>query len=130
MINFRSICIFALISLVLAACKADKQQEQGQDATDFRYKDNTVYARLPAEPDRLNLLISTNVYARVVNEQIFLYLLHFDPQTLELAPQLAKGRPVIEEITEGPYKGGVSYTFEIIEGAKWDNGQPVTGKDV
>ncbi|MCB0585132.1 MAG: hypothetical protein KDD06_07405 [Phaeodactylibacter sp.] len=129
MINFRSICIFALISLVLAACKADKQQEQGQDATDFRYKDNTVYARLPAEPDRLNLLISTNVYARVVNEQIFLYLLHFDPQTLELAPQLAKGRPVVEEITEGPYKGGVSYTFEIIEEAKWDNGQPVTGKD-
>ncbi len=126
-IRFTSVLI--VLSLLFTACKGDKPQEDGLDASQFKNQDNTAYARLPAEPDRLNLLISTNVYARAVNEQIFLYLLHFDPKTLELSPQLAKARPEVEEISEGPYQGGVAYTFEIHDEATWDNGQPITGKD-
>ncbi|MCB0550888.1 MAG: hypothetical protein KDD19_25185 [Phaeodactylibacter sp.] len=130
MIHIRSISLLAILFLLLAACKGDKKpQEETIDPSIFKNQDNTVYTRLPAEPDRLNMLLSTNVYARVVNEQLFLYLLHFDPKTLELTPQLAKSRPSIEEITEGPYQGGVAYTFEIHEEAAWDNGQPITGKD-
>lgn len=129
MIHLRFISVFALLALVLCACKGDKPQEATAGAALFKNQDNTVYARLPAEPDRLNLLISTNVYARAVNEQIFLYLLHFDPEALELAPQLAKSRPVVEEITEGPYQGGIAYTFELHEAAAWDNGQPITAGD-
>ncbi|MCB0592601.1 MAG: hypothetical protein H6557_12300 [Lewinellaceae bacterium] len=129
MMHLRFIGILALFAFLFAACNGDEPPEESIDSTIFKNQDNTVYARLPAEPDRLNLLISTNVYARAVNEQIFLYLLHFDPRTLELAPQLAKSRPAIEEIDEGPYQGGVAYTFEIHDEARWDNGQPITGKD-
>ena len=129
MINLRPVIIFAIFTLLLAACKGDSPKEEGVDSTLFKHQDNTVYARLPAEPDRLNLLLSTNVYGRVVNEQIFLYLLHFDSKTLELQPQLAKSRAQIEEVSDGPYQGGMAYTFEIQEEATWDNGQPITGKD-
>lgn len=129
MIHIRSTSILVILSLLLAACKGDKPQEESVDTSIFKNQENTVYARLPADPDRLNLLLSTNVYARVVNEQIFLYLLHFDPRTLELSPQLAKSRPEVREITEGPYRGGVAYTFEIHDEAVWDNGRPITGED-
>jgi len=129
MINIRSISLLTAALIFLAACKGDKPKEDALDSTLFKHQDNTVYARLPAEPDRLNLLLSTNVYARVVNEQIFLNLLHFDPKTLELAPQLAKARPTVEEIASGEYQGGVAYTFEIHDEANWDNGQPITAKD-
>ncbi len=129
MLHIRSISLLAIILAFLAACKGDKPKEDAVDTSIFKNQDNTVYARLPAEPDRLNPIISTNVYARVVNEQIFLYLLHFDPQTLELQPQLAKGRPKVEELSNGEYAGGVAYTFEIHEEASWDNGQPITARD-
>ena len=129
MLHICSISLLAIILAFLAACKGDKPKEDAVDTSIFKNQDNTVYARLPAEPDRLNPIISTNVYARVVNEQIFLYLLHFDPQTLELQPQLAKGRPKVEELSNGEYAGGVAYTFEIHEEASWDNGQPITARD-
>ncbi len=90
---------------------------------------NTVFARLPGEPDQLNPLVTVNAYSRVINDQLFLNLLQFEPVTLELQPQLAKSRPQISEITDGPLKGGVSYTFEIHSEAVWDNGTPITGND-
>ncbi|MCP3930584.1 MAG: ABC transporter substrate-binding protein [Bacteroidetes bacterium] len=96
----------------------------------FKRNDNTVIVRFPAEPDRLNPLLTTNTYAKAVYERIFLYLMDFHPQTFELEPQLVKSRPVIEEITEGEYAGGVAYTFEILDEAVWDDGSPVTAADV
>ena len=42
---------------------------------------------------------------------------------------LAKSRPKMELITEGPYKGGATYTYELHEKAVWDNGQPVLASD-
>lgn len=89
-----------------------------------------MYARLPGEPDRLSPLITVNAYSRTVNELLFLNLLQFDPATLELQPQLAKSRPQMATISEGPWKGGIAYTFELHEEAAWDNGAPITGDDV
>jgi peptide/nickel transport system substrate-binding protein len=53
----------------------------------------------------------------------------FDPSTLELAPQLVKSKPVVTDISEGEFAGGQSFSFEILEEAVWDDGQPVTGYD-
>ena len=128
-----TIGLFVLFS---QSCKTDKQGEEGEqtqqqssEVTNSYSKENTAFVRLPAEPDRLNPLVTTSIYSRVVYEPIFLYLLQFDPETLELEPQLAKGRPQIEELTDGPYAGGVSYTYEILEEAKWDNGTPIQASD-
>ncbi|HKK79707.1 MAG TPA: ABC transporter substrate-binding protein, partial [Phaeodactylibacter sp.] len=91
--------------------------------------ESVVYARLPAEPDRLNPLLSTSTYGRVINEQLFLSLLQYNSQTLVPEPQLAKAAPEVRNLEEGPYAGGVSYTYEIHEAASWDNGSPITGHD-
>jgi peptide/nickel transport system substrate-binding protein len=117
--------LFLLV--IMTSCGSDPKE----NAPENNYStENTVYARLPAEPDRINPFVTTNTYSRIIYENIFLYLLDFDPQTFELKPQLAKGLPEIAEITEGPYAGGVAYTYELFEEAAWDDGSPITGEDV
>jgi len=90
---------------------------------------NEVIARLDADPERLNPLLSSTSYASQINSQIFQYLMYVNPQTLELVPQLLKEEPVATEIAEGPWKGGVAYSLEIHDKAVWDNGAPVTAND-
>ncbi|MCB0571574.1 MAG: ABC transporter substrate-binding protein [Phaeodactylibacter sp.] len=121
--------LLLLTALAAAIFTTGCKPEASAEKTEFKHKDNTVYARLPADPDKLNPVLSTSVYARAVNENMFQYLMSFDPQTLALTPQLVKSGPVVEELTEGPLAGGVAYTYEIREEAQWDNGTPVTAKD-
>ena len=59
-----------------------------------------------------------------------MYLLQADKEKLEIIPGLAKSRPFIESITEGPNSGGISLTYEIHEKATWDDGSPVLASDV
>ncbi len=91
--------------------------------------ENVVTVRLPAEPERLNPILSTSGYASQVERHIFMPLLQFDEKSLELTPMLAKSRPLVEEIEEGKYEGGLALTFEIREEANWDDGTPVTAED-
>ncbi|MCH2084529.1 MAG: ABC transporter substrate-binding protein [Saprospiraceae bacterium] len=113
----------------ISSCNRDQAEQQADENTVEYSKENIATVRLPAEPDKINPLITTSVYSRIVYEPIFLYLLQFDPQSLEIAPQLAKSRPQIEELTDGPFAGGVSYTFEILDEAVWDDGTPILAKD-
>jgi len=131
MTKISSTVVLLMLSFFISGCKGDQASSgnKGKEVA-FKRSDNVVYARLPAEPDRLNPLLSASTYARVVNEQLFLNLLHFNPETLELQPQLAKDPPVIREIEEGPDAGSMSYTFEIHDAATWDDGKPITGHDL
>ena len=110
-------------TLLTYSCGSDETNAAAGDS------ESVVYARLPAEPDHLNPLLSTSTYSRIINEQLFLSLLQYNPQTLEPEPQLAVAPPEINTLREGPYAGGVSYTYEIHEAAYWDNGTPITGHD-
>lgn len=131
MIKLSHLLSLLALLFVVAGCGNDAPTEENTTEATPKYStENTVYARLPAEPDRINPLITTNTYSRAVYENIFLYLLDFDHQTFELTPQLAKARPEINEITSGPFAGGVAYTYEIHDEAVWDNGTPITGEDV
>ncbi len=115
-----------LLILGLQACKTDPQT----DTTDtVESKETTVVSRLTSEPDRLNPMLTTRSWSLHVAKFIFPTLMSFDPETLELSPQLVKSKPVIETITEGPYAGGNKYTFEIHETAEWASGKPITGND-
>ncbi len=91
--------------------------------------ENWVTVRLAAEPDRLNPILSTSGYSSQVESHLFLPLLDFDPESLELIPFLATSRPQITEIVEGENQGGIAYTFEIQPEAVWDDGKPVTATD-
>lgn len=90
----------------------------------------TVYIGMNADPDRLNPLLTTSGYSRQVFEQLFLALVEIDPITLKDVPGLAKARPEVKEITEGPAAGGLSYTYELFDNITWSDGSPLTVKDV
>ena len=59
-------------------------------------------------------------------QTMFYTLTNYDSNTLELVPVLAKS---LAEISKNE-KGELLYTFEIRNEAKWDNGTPITAKDV
>ena len=133
--HIHSTSLLVLVSFLLfitISCKKDVNNGNTDqltttsiDGIDFKNKDNTVYIRLPAEPDRLNPTLTTNGYSRYVFANVFQELLSFDPVTLKEVPILAKSRPQVE-IT----KEGVNYTYELFDNATWSDGQPVTAQDV
>ena len=122
-----------LLALILigTACKNDKTGQEKQDDVIFSLNRplNEAIIQLDAEPDRLNPALSTSIYSRTVFNGIFLSLQYVDPATLELAPQLIKDKPAVTLIRSGIYKGGLAYSFEILDEAVWDDGSPVTGND-
>ncbi len=117
----------ALFSLLLFSCNPDnpKKTDGNPGKTE-----NAVNVRMDAAVSTLNIYLPAAGYSRYVGAQIFHSLGQNDPQTLELKPWLVKSIPTERKVTEGPYTGSLAYDFEILDEAKWDNGTPVTGKDV
>lgn len=117
----------ALFALCFFACKNEPKTQAGaaQSATEA-----TVNVRMDAAATTLNPYLPAAGYSRYVAMQIFQSLGQIDPKTLELKPLLIKSMPVQREVKDGPYAGSLAYDFEILDEAKWDNGSPVTGKDV
>ncbi len=91
--------------------------------------DNTVHIRLQADPGGLNHYLPSSGYTPEVTTLLFSPLMTFDPENLQLTPLIIKGRPMVSTIQEGPWAGGESYTFEILDEAKWDNGSPILASD-
>ena len=106
------------ITSALFSCKREP-------AVDFKRTDNNVIIRLEADPDRLNPLLSTSAYGRVVYEQIFSYLVVQDQATLEFIPQLVQSLPTREERGDSL----IAFTYEIRKEAKWDDGSSITAND-
>lgn len=92
-------------------------------------EDNVVVVRLATDADKLNPPLTTNGTSMQLLGQLFLPLQEYDPESLDLKPVLARSAPIINNIDTGEYKGGMSFTFEILDGAVWDNGKPVTADD-
>jgi ABC-type transport system substrate-binding protein len=82
------------LTLSVVSCKQEP-------AVDFKRTDNSVVLRIEADADRLNPLLSTNIYGRVVYEQIFSYLIVQDPETGAFIPQLAANLPIRKELPDG-----------------------------
>ncbi len=89
----------------------------------------TVRVRIPADPTRLNPMLSRSGYASQIENNIFMYLLDHDPETLEFVPMLAKEHPEVEEgeIIDGNKTR--AFTFEIRKVAEWPDGRPVVADD-
>jgi len=90
---------------------------------------DTVVVRLAAEPEQVDPLLARTLADRQLNNLLFLGLLDYDPQTLELIPVLVETLPAVDAITNGPWRGGMQYHFTIRPEATWDNGNPVTAAD-
>ncbi|MBK8043516.1 MAG: hypothetical protein IPK21_13175 [Haliscomenobacter sp.] len=118
-----------ILSLIFAISLFTACKKQPQHNANFKRTSNAVIVRMDGDADRLNPFLVVTNYGRVVVENIFMYLLAYEPNDLSLTTDLAVARPVVQDVASGPYAGGVSYTFEILPEAVWDNGQPVTGTD-
>jgi len=119
----RLISIGLALSSLLSACGSGDDAQQGASLSYVR-------AQLPKEPRRLFPLLAASSYESQVNDLIYQYLLHFDPVSEELAPQLAEEMPAIQTFRTGKHSGYTGYTFRLRENARWSDGKPVTVDDV
>jgi len=132
-INFISRTIlFSLFSaLLLIGCRTDPKTSSEVSDVQFKHAGSkTVYVGLPVALKTLNPIESRSPYPEIVYSNIIQPLMDIDINTYEVFPVLAQSKAVVKEITDGKYAGGISYTYQIKEGAVWDDGSPVTGKDV
>lgn len=115
MANFGSkkFYLIALACLVLFGC--DKKKSK-----------NEVVVHELSDTDMLNPTNYQSAEAGYLIGKMFSALLTRDPKTLELIPYVAKALPEADVDLE---KKICRYTFEIREGATWDNGEQITGKD-
>jgi peptide/nickel transport system substrate-binding protein len=118
----QKIRLYSLLLLVLftSSCVNDAPDK----------KTDVVNIRLEGAPNTMNAYLTSSGYSLSVCNQIFQTLGNLDPETLEMKPLLVRNIPEVRNITEGNYKGSLAYDFEILEGAQWDNGTPVTANDV
>nr|MBS0037683.1 hypothetical protein [Saprospiraceae bacterium] len=85
--------------------------------------------RIPADPERLNPMLSSSGYATQIEDHIFMSLFAQDPVTLQYVPMLAAGKPIVKEGPLFNEKRSTAYTYTIREEAEWSDGRPVTAED-
>jgi len=117
------------LSLFFSACGGGSKKGNASVKSE-RAGINDVVIVEQSDPDKLNPITYNSNNASTIMGNIYQSLLNLDPSTLEFIPILAKSRPVITEITEGPYKGGLTMVYELRPEAKWDNGTPILASDV
>lgn len=116
---------------LLTACNGDNagKKQDTPKMVSKKASDASVTIWLLGEPERLNPITSISSHSRNVLNLVFSRLLEYDPKSLELVASAALTRPVIKEIEDGEFKGGMSLTYEIAKDAIWDDGKPVTAYD-
>ncbi|MEZ5041536.1 MAG: ABC transporter substrate-binding protein [Saprospiraceae bacterium] len=129
-VNYFFLPLSILLVLTFSMCRSDKKETTVLKKVDFKQKDNVVRVRMPIDPRTFNPLLYNDAQSRIVFEYIFPYLMTYDPLTLESIPQLVESKPIVSEITTGPFAGNLAYTFTLQEKASWDDGTPVTGYDM
>lgn len=108
----------------ITACKLDPRTSPADVDT------ATVHIRFPAAATSVNPLIPTAHYSTQVAQKVFQNMGELDPVTLEMKPVMVKRIPEVQNVAEGPYKNCLAYTFEFYDEAVWDNGTPITARDV
>lgn len=90
----------------------------------FKRTDNSVVVRLESDADRLNTILTQSQYGRIPSDLAQMNLMTYN-DSFRLIPYVIKGQPIAKDLPND----GVSYTFEILDEAVWDDGKPVTGND-
>lgn len=94
----------------------------GASSITFAATTGTLAVAIPSNPSTFDPLNQTNHDAMVVNQLIFENLIEIDGNGNRV-PMLAKALPVVSP-------DGLTYTFELREGVRFQNGQPLTAEDV
>jgi peptide/nickel transport system substrate-binding protein len=113
------------LSFIFLLVSCDNTAKNNEDNNDNAADKSELNIHELGDPDGLNPITSTAANSLYIQNNLFCKLLVYDPQTLDLVPQLAVSRPEINVLDDG----GMSLTFEILAEATWDNGTPVTAED-
>jgi peptide/nickel transport system substrate-binding protein len=108
-------------ALFLVQCKNDSKN----DAVNLSGAERVIFHSL-SDPDGLNPYNSQDEQRVYMANHVHVSLLELDFKTYQLVPVLATALPVFSE-----YKDGLSLmSLEIRPEAVWDNGTPITARDV
>lgn len=107
---------FTTVLLLLPGCTAPTKAPS----------ESAVRIAIAGEPDKLNPITYRTVNALSINSLIFQKLLDVDYHTLQLTPVLATAKPTINQTADSLYM----VKYKIRPEAKWNNGTPITSRDV
>ncbi|MES2964193.1 MAG: ABC transporter substrate-binding protein [Bdellovibrionota bacterium] len=112
----------AILALAIAVSGVAFAAEPGAVGNPGAPQGGTFLENLGLEPESLNPITSTDIYARQVQAYTLDSLMERDPDTYEWVPQLAEKYETS--------KDGKQFTFTLRKGATWSDGKPVTIEDV
>ncbi len=116
-----------LVSLVFfVGCASDGGSGSSASSAKKEYKDEVIIHQ-GADPTGLHPHCTSDAGASELKRYMFHSLLNYDHATLKLVPQLAKKLPTVKEINDGK---GMEIEYELKEGMTWDDGKPITAKDI
>lgn len=108
----KKLLLTLLISATLASCVKKRDLSQ-----------NTVIAHILSQPDGLHPFNDNSAMRTFVFQYTQKTLIKLDIESLEYIPMLAKEMPTASE-------DNLSFTYELKDGIKWDDGTALTAKDV
>jgi len=120
--NFFRLLLIAFAG-TLTGCGGDGSGNTGSDNTTY---ENKVIMHALSDPEELTPLNANDNGSSIIFYNVFQTLLHIDYKTYEIVPVLAAERPVFTKLPGGKLQAD----FEIRPEAAWDNGEPITAKDV
>lgn len=104
--------LLILLILTLSSCVNERDLSQ-----------NTVIAHILSQPDGLHPFNDNSVMRSFICSYTQKTLVDLDLETLEYSPSLIKELPVASEDNK-------SFSFELKENTRWDDGSLLTGEDV
>jgi len=108
----KKLLLTLFISATLAACVKKRDLSQ-----------NTVIAHILSQPDGLHPFNDNSAMRTFVFQYTQKTLIKLDIESLEYIPMLVKEMPTASE-------NNLSFDYELKDGIKWDDGTPLTAKDV
>jgi len=89
----------------------------------------SIHVRIPADPERINPMLSRSGYATQIEDLIFSSLLYQNPYNLEIEPMLSENLPKVKTGVLIGEQETTAYTYWIREDAHWDDGSRITAED-
>ena len=108
----KKLLLTLFISATLASCVKKRDLSQ-----------NTVIAHILSQPDGLHPFNDNSAMRTYVFQYTQKTLIKLDIESLEYIPMLVKEMPTASE-------NNLSFDYELKDGIKWDDGTPLTAKDV
>ena len=113
---------FGLIVFILLVGCSSKVQNYESNQKEPTIGD-WVILQISTDPQGFHPTNTTDAISQELQKYVYQTLLYQNLKDFQLYPYLAKSLPELS-------KNGLNITFELRNDAFWDNGQPITGKDV